>query len=112
MKKAWKRPEAAAAGVWSDIMDAPALQNFLGPDGHTPFSTQPNGSLHLVFSLFIDWFNPYGNKQAGKKHSVGAIYMACLNLPPHLRYRPENICLVAIIPGPKEPDVHQLNPLL
>ncbi|KAI0325705.1 hypothetical protein GY45DRAFT_1260409, partial [Cubamyces sp. BRFM 1775] len=101
-----------AAGVWSDIMDAPALRDFIGPDGRTPFSVQVDGSLHLVFSLFVDWFNPYGNKQAGKKHSIGAIYMVCLNLPPHLRYRPENIYLVAIIPGPNEPRGHRLNHLL
>ncbi len=109
MRAAWDAPPA---GRWSDIFHAPALRNFLGPDGKTPFSKQPNGSVHLVFSLFIDWFNPFGNKQAGKSHSVGAIYMICLNLPIDLRYRPENIYLVAIIPGPKEPETHQLNHFL
>ncbi|RPD53229.1 hypothetical protein L226DRAFT_548599 [Lentinus tigrinus ALCF2SS1-7] len=38
--------------------------------------------------------------------------MVCMNLPDNIRYKPENICLVAIIPGPKEPQVHQLNHLL
>ncbi|KAL7279724.1 hypothetical protein ACG7TL_006131 [Trametes sanguinea] len=112
MAKGWEGSGSAPSGVWSDIMDAPTLRDFAGPDGHTLFSVQINGSVHLVFSLFIDWFNPYGNKQAGKKRSIGAIYMACLNLPPHLRYRPENIYLAGIIPGPCEPHLHQLNPLL
>lgn len=38
--------------------------------------------------------------------------MACLNLPPNLRYRPENIFLAGIIPGPKEPSLEQINHFL
>ncbi|OJT02580.1 hypothetical protein TRAPUB_6902, partial [Trametes pubescens] len=111
-EKGWEGSGGSDAGAWKDIMDAPAMRSFLGPDGRTRFSVQLNGELHLVFSMFVDWFNPYGNKQAGKSHSVGAIYLACLNLPPHIRYRPENIYLAGIIPGPHEPHLHQLNHLL
>ncbi|PIL26911.1 hypothetical protein GSI_10049 [Ganoderma sinense ZZ0214-1] len=109
MKTAWTR---SSNPKWRDLFDAPGLRNFLGPDGRTPFSEQSDGCVHIVFSLFIDWFNPFGNKKAGKSHSVGAIYLVCNNLPPHLRYKPENICLVGIIPGPREPQLHQLNHLL
>ncbi|KAI9069600.1 hypothetical protein FKP32DRAFT_1542396, partial [Trametes sanguinea] len=98
--------------VCSDIMDSPLIRSFIGPDGTTPFSVQREGAIHLVFSLFVDWFNPYGNKKAGKMHSIGAIYLVCLNLPPELRYLPENVYLAGIIPGPKEPNVEQLNSLL
>lgn len=105
----WEKP--VDGELWSDIMDSPGIRDFLGPNG-TPFSTPPSHNVHLVFSLFVDWFNPNGNKQAGRHHSVGAIYLALLNLPIHLRYRPENIYLAGIIPGPHEPSLHQLNYLL
>ncbi len=105
LEKSWNdRPD----GTWHDIMDAPAIREFLGPDGRTRYSVTLHGELHLVFSLFVDWFNPLGNKAAGKSHSIGGIYMACLNLPPHLRFRPEYIYLAGIIPGPHEPSVDQL----
>lgn len=38
--------------------------------------------------------------------------MLCLSLPPELRYKPENIYLVGIIPGPKQPAADALNPYL
>ena len=99
-------------GVHHDIWDAPALRSFVGPDGRTPFMERPEGEGRLLFSLSMDGFNPYQTKEAGKKVTIGAIYMVCLNLPPAIRYKMENMYLVGIIPGPKEPSLHQINHLL
>ncbi|PIL33820.1 hypothetical protein GSI_04445 [Ganoderma sinense ZZ0214-1] len=111
LNNSWIQKEVLE-GVVRDILDSDAVRSFPGPDGKTPFSLQPNDSLHLVFSLFVDWFNPFGNKKAGKSHSVGVVYLALNNLPGHLRYRAENMCLVAVIPGPHEPELHRLNHFL
>lgn len=95
-----------------DIWDAYGLQQFYGPDGRSPFYRTSNNEARLIFSLNMDGFNPYTNKEAGKKVSTGGIYMICLNLPRSIRYKEENIYLVGIIPGPHEPSLHEINYLL
>ncbi|RXW21209.1 hypothetical protein EST38_g4657 [Candolleomyces aberdarensis] len=91
-----------------DIWDGSGLKKLKGPDGK-PFLLKGTGESRLVFSLNMDGFNPWGNKEAGKKVSVGAIYMVCLNLPPSLRYELENMFLVGVIPGPHGPSNHEIN---
>ena len=52
-----------------------------------------------------DCYNPlciYAHVQ----YSVGAIYIAILNLPRSLREKRENMLLVGVIPGPHEPRLH------
>ncbi|KDN47424.1 hypothetical protein RSAG8_03564, partial [Rhizoctonia solani AG-8 WAC10335] len=69
------------------------------------FSSLPFG---LSFTLNTDWFQPTreGN------YSVGAAYIALNNLPRHLRFLRENICLALIMPGPKEPSDYALDQML
>jgi len=111
MDQSWKKAqESSKTGIMHDIFDGEVLRNFKGPDGRH-FSIG-NGEGRYVFSLSVDFFNPLSNKQAGKKISVGVINLTCLNLPPHLRYKPENIFLAGIIPGPREPSFTSLNHFL
>ena len=65
-----------------------------------------NSYLSLGFILNIDWFQPYTHTRS----SVGVVYLSVLNLPRFLRYKRENVILIGIIPGPREPE--DLNPFL
>ena len=95
-------------GEMKDIFDGEILRDFNGPDGQSHFG-DGKGEGRYVFSLCVDYFNPLGNKQAGKKKSIGLILLVCLNLPPDLRYKPENMFLYGVIPGPKEPPLDCIN---
>ncbi|RPD57157.1 hypothetical protein L227DRAFT_507419, partial [Lentinus tigrinus ALCF2SS1-6] len=85
-----------AGGVMRDLWDAPVFREFL-KDGR-PFVLGPPGEGRYVFALYIDSFNPFQSKEAKQNVSVTGIYVVCLNLPPHLRYLPQNSLLVGIIP--------------
>ncbi|POV98306.1 hypothetical protein PSHT_14103 [Puccinia striiformis] len=89
----------------SDIQDSRVWKEFRGPDGRQ-FTAEAS---NITFGMFMDGINPYGNRQAGKHASVTFIILVCLSLPVSLRYRPENIYIAGIAPGPKEPSLEEVN---
>lgn len=93
--------------IW-DIYQGEAVQRLQGPDSQS-FLCAPPGELRIIWSLNIDWFNPYTNKASGKAVSAGEISMLCLSLPPSLRCDFDNIYLAGIIPTPREPSNEQTN---
>ncbi|KAF5327761.1 hypothetical protein D9619_004081 [Psilocybe cf. subviscida] len=104
MDAAWSQRDS---GIMQDIFDGEVLRGFEGVDGKH-FSVGGDEGRY-IFSLCVDYFNPLGNKQAGKKISVGLVSVVCLNLPSNLRYKPENMFLYGVIPGPSEPPLDCLN---
>ncbi len=107
MDASWNRAEQT--GDMHDIFDGGMLRDFKGPDGKHFSCGGENSEGRYAFSLCVDFFNPLGNKQAGKKKSVGLISLVCLNLPPDLRYKAENMFLFGVVPGPAEPPLDCLN---
>ena len=79
----------------TDIYDGRLWQEWQVKNGKdflaSPFS--------LVTTINLDWFQPFTHVN----YSVGVLYMVILNLPREERYKMENIVLISIIPGPKEP---------
>ena len=64
-----------------------------------------------AFMLNMDWFKPYKHLT----YSVGVIYLSIFNFPRSIRYQLRNICLIGIIPGPREPELTKnqyLDPLI
>ena len=79
-----------------DVFQGSFLRTLKGPDGKLFIDRGAEG--WLAFSYCVDYFNVEGSRT-----SSGMITMACLSLPPSIRYLPKNIFLVGIIPGPHEP---------
>ena len=95
----WKSLEVID-GVYKDIYDGNIWKEFQNFNG-LPFLSVP---YNFGFILNVDWFQPYRHT----RYSLGAMYIALLNLPRHERYLQENIILLGIIPGPHayEPKKH------
>lgn len=104
-----RRPTVSQTTV-HDILEAPFLHEIPFASNSTePFIKRVG---NLSFALGIDWFNPYTNLDAKKKWTIGAIYIVCLDLPPEIRFRLENVGLLGIVPGPLEPSQEQVNHFL
>ncbi len=93
-----------------DIHDSPFWNLFLGPDKR-PFMTAGGigNEGRYMFSFGMDGFNPFQAKEAKQTVSATAIYLVLLNFPPELRYLPENMYLVGVIPGPGHPSLDAMN---
>ena len=57
---------------------------------------------NFAVMLNVDWFQPFKHSL----YSVGALYLVLTNLLRSERFKPENVFLVGIIPGPHEPKLN------
>ncbi|KAJ2912507.1 hypothetical protein MD484_g7906, partial [Candolleomyces efflorescens] len=99
--------ENVGSPMVSDINEAAAIRGFKDCEGNTFVDSKEE--IRTVWSLSYDGYNPFHNKASGKSASVGAIGMACLSLPPSIRTKPENLYLVGLVPGPRQPRLEGLN---
>lgn len=78
-----------------DVNDAKIWKDFLSYNGQ-PFLSE---KYTYGFMINMDWFQPFEHR----KYSVGVIYVVLMNLPREIRFKRENVIIVGLIPGPKEP---------
>ena len=81
--------------ILSDVYDGRMWNEFLNFNGNAFLATKNS----IGFMLNIDWFQPYKHRI----YSIGVIYLAIMNLPRSIRFKMENIIIVGLLPGPKEP---------
>ena len=98
--EAW-RDRTCYPGTMFDMYDGRLWNEFKDKDGNV-FTSQKRS---LMLTLNVDWF------QSSKRtnYSVGVVYLTIGNLPRPIRYKKENVILVCVIPGPKEPSNSQMN---
>lgn len=112
MRNGTDLPELDANSTITDILQGGLAQNFQGPlkgpKGTWSWFDCRADEIRLLFSLSVDWMNPYG-KGSAVSASVGVIALCCLNLPITERYKPENMILLGLIPGPRDPPIEALN---
>ena len=88
-------------GVLSDVYDGCIWKEF---EQSSFFESKYAYGLMLN----MDFFQPYTHTV----YSVGVIYLTVMNLPRSIRYKLENIIIVGIIPGPREPSLGKIDSFL
>ena len=101
--------------ILCDIYDGEIWKNFLNngtvydgnetPDEQIKFFNKEHADDHLGIIINVDWFQPFERTV----YSSGAIYGAICNLPRELRFKPENMLILGLMPGPNEAKLHQIN---
>jgi hypothetical protein len=92
----------------TNIFNADFMKTFGGPIAGKLFVNQ-GAKVRLAFAMHVDFFSPNGNRKHGNHDLIGIISLANLNLPETIRYLPEHIFLLGVIPGPCEPSLEDLN---
>ncbi|KAI0046864.1 hypothetical protein FA95DRAFT_1493337, partial [Auriscalpium vulgare] len=99
----WRSLIAGTRRDWNE--DRTKVEESTTPEETRRFVALPCG---LVLCIFVDWMS---SKKRGS-HSSGAVFVSIQNLPRSKRYLRENIFLLFMIPGPREPTSRELNGLL
>ncbi|GJF00598.1 hypothetical protein PsYK624_168910 [Phanerochaete sordida] len=93
------------------VQDGEIWRTVPGPD-KLPFfansqATRRPPELRIGVTLGFDGFG-FAKSAFAESHSTGALSLCVQNLEPHLRYRPENLLLCGLTPGPSELNADEL----
>ncbi|KAJ7747444.1 hypothetical protein DFH07DRAFT_747766 [Mycena maculata] len=95
----------AVPGKMQDIQDGQICQTLKGPDGRKFFDTAPDRpdleELRIGLCFGEDGFSFTRSKDSAT-HTTGAASFCVTGLPHHLRYRPRNLLLTKLAPGPHD----------
>ena len=91
-----------------DIWDMEFLRKFKGPENDGLFVARRKEGRYL-FTFNYDTFNIEGMQIHGTTTSCSLLFMVCLNLPPDICNKPENMYVAGIIPSPHLPKETQIN---
>lgn len=93
----------------TDAFQADFIRTFEGPQAGRLFVDRPQNEGRYLFAFNFDFFAVDRNTVRGASASCGVISAACLNIPLSIRYKPENMYIAGIIPGPGEPHNVEIN---
>jgi len=92
----------------NNVFQGKFMRTFEGPVPGKLFIDRGD-KVRLAFAMHVDFFNPNGVRVGANSDSIGVISLTNLNLPACVRYQPENVFLVGVIPGPRKPVETEIN---
>src|SRR5881397_2563591 len=94
------------SGLYTDIYDGEIWKTFpSSTDNSAQFFTPDTADSHLGIIRNPDWFQPFDSSS----YSTGAIYGVICNLPREVRFKKENMLILALLPGSNEVKLHKIN---
>ena len=90
--------------ILADIYDGRVWKEFLTYKGRAFLANEHN----IALIMNCNWFQPFKHTT----YSVGVLYLVILNLPRAIRFKPENVLIAGIIPGPSETSYSEMNSYL
>lgn len=95
--------------LYTDIYDGEIWKTFPSSvdnsEGRQQFFTPNTADSNLGIMINLDWFQPFDSAT----YSTGAIYGVICNLPREVRFKKENMLILALLPGPNEVKLHKIN---
>src|SRR5256885_1918132 len=83
------------------------MENFFpsSTDNSAQLFTPDTADSHLGIMINLDWFQLFDSAS----YSTSAIYDIICNLPREVRFKKENMLILALLPRPNEVKLHKIN---